>query len=476
MHARSSSSAGDRPPQSIAEAGAALRAGAWSAEALARYYLEGIRRLNPQLNAFITVTGNEALAAAQERDAELKRGIDRGPLHGIPVVYKDNFDTAGVPTTIGSELFRWRVPDRDATAVARLKAAGAVMLGKTNMNEFAAGLTGTNQAFGDIHNPWNPARSPGGSSGGTGAAVAAGLCLGGLGSDTSGSIRIPASWQGIVGLRPTFGRVSCFGVFPRAPSLDCAGPMARSVADTALLLSAVAGPDPRDPHCLDRPRGDYAAACERSPAGLRLGVIDGYSFHDVDPDVGDAVERALRVFVRLGVAVRTVRLPLLQDLLTVPPLFGFLLAEFAEVFGELYRRANGAPDVFGPIVRADMEFAAGLRRRDYEELRAQRPHHIAEIRAVFEEVDALITPTMPNVAPELATGGEGYRRGRHFNLPFAYVGLPALSMPCGFDREGLPIGLQLVADFLQEETLLTLGAAFEGATDARRQRPLLAWS
>ncbi|CDS48176.1 Aspartyl-tRNA(Asn) amidotransferase subunit A @ Glutamyl-tRNA(Gln) amidotransferase subunit A [Polaromonas sp. CG9_12] len=231
-------------PGSIAEAARGLRARSYSCEELTRAYLRAIDELQPRLNAFITVTGQQALDQARRLDAELRAGKDRGPLHGIPIVHKDLYDTQGVRTTVGSEFFKDRIPNADATVVTRMAQAGVVSLGKTHMNEFAAGISGTNAFFGDAHNPWDLARSPGGSSSGTGAAIAAGLCLGGTGSDTGGSIRVPASWNNITGIRPTFGRVSLRGVYPRAYSLDVAGPLGRSVADVAMLLQAMVGHDP----------------------------------------------------------------------------------------------------------------------------------------------------------------------------------------------------------------------------------------
>src|SRR5229473_4535900 len=246
-------------PTTIAEAGTRFRSGDLTSLDLTKAYLTGIEKLEPQLNAFIAVLKEEALKTATERDAELRAGRDRGRLHGVPIVVKDLFEMRGTRTTVGSKAFKDRATDRDATVVRKLLDAGVVVLGKTNMNEFAAGVSGTNATFGDTHNPWNLERSPGGSSSGTGAAITAGLCLGGPGTDTGGSIRVPASWLGITGIRPTFGLVSLDGVYPRSRSLDCVGPLARNVHDLALLLDVMAGFDPKDPNSAwAQPRTSYA--------------------------------------------------------------------------------------------------------------------------------------------------------------------------------------------------------------------------
>ena len=243
-------------PEGIAEAARRLREGASTAESLTAACLSRIAVFQPQLNAFVTVTGEQALEQARALDAELRAGKDRGPLHGIPIVHKDLYDTAGIVTTMGTAVLRHHLPVRDAAVVRRLREAGAVMLGKTGMNEFAAGITGTNEFHGDAHNPWDPARSPGGSSSGTAAAVAAGMALAGTGSDTGGSIRAPACWTGLTGLRPSHGLVSLAGAYPRSESLDCGGPLARSAEDCAILLQAMAGPDPDYPQSAGVAPGD----------------------------------------------------------------------------------------------------------------------------------------------------------------------------------------------------------------------------
>ena len=295
-------------PASIAQAAARLRAGELTCVALTEHCLARIGVLQPTLNAFITVTGDPALAAARERDAELASGRDRGPLHGIPIVHKDCYDTAGTLTTVGAEVFRARVPQSDATIVQRLRAAGAVLLGKTQMNEFAAGMSGKNPFFGDAHNPWDTKRAPGGSSSGSACAIAARLCLGASGTDGGGSIRLPAAWTGIVGLRPTFGRVSKAGAYPRSFSFDCAGPLAASVGDAALLLEVMAGHDVRDRQSLPDSVPGYVPT-PGDLRGLRLGIVQDFSLRNVDDEVARALRGALGVLTGLGAKLHDVGVP-----------------------------------------------------------------------------------------------------------------------------------------------------------------------
>jgi len=457
-------------PATIAEAGRALRAGAYTSEALTRTYIQACVGLQPRLNAFITLTGDLALAQARKLDQELQAGKDRGPLHGIPIVHKDLFDTAGIPTTVGSEFFKSRVPTSDAEVVSRLARAGAVSLGKTNMNEFAAGVSGTNAYFGDAHNPWDLRRSPGGSSSGTGAAIAAGLCLGGTGSDTGGSIRVPASWDGISGIRPTFGRVSLAGVYPRAYSLDCAGPLARSVADLAVLLQAMAGYDPAYSHSVKAEPEDFSRDLRLGVRGLKIGIIENYTYRDVDPDVAHAVEQAVRTLAGLGAQVVSVRIPLLAGPLEYSSLLDILLYEFNQILGDEYR-AEPDKNLFGPIVRDNIAKGEKVSREFYRKALRERAQQQAQFRRVFRQVDALITPTMPTVAPVLTASGDTYDRGRQFNLPFSWAGVPSASIPCGFDAHGLPIGMQIVGDLMREALILRIAAAYERATDFHLRHP-----
>jgi aspartyl-tRNA(Asn)/glutamyl-tRNA(Gln) amidotransferase subunit A len=459
-------------PLTIAKVGKWFRDGSLTSEALTKTYLECIRQFNSQLNAFITIMEEQALAVAAERDAELRAGIDRGPLHGIPIVHKDIYDTVGVPTTIGSEVFKGRVPEEDATVVERLSEAGVIVLGKTNMNEFAAGVSGTNEFYGDAHNPWALSRSPGGSSSGTGAAIAAGLCLGGTGTDTGGSVRVPASWCGITGIRPTYGLVSLAGVYPRAYSLDTAGPLARSVADVAMLLDYMAGYDPKDPNSSpNRIVGSYTDNLQEGVRGLRLGIVEDYTFRDVDSEVASAVQSAADTFAMLGAEIETIEAPVLSEL-NYPELFNnVLLYEFNQILGEEYD-ATEDKKVFGSTVRDNIEKGSQISRETYEDALRERPAQIQQGQEqVFTKVDALLTPTLPMVAPSLSAGSDTYDRGRQFTLPFSFLEWPCISVPSGFGSEGLPIGLLIIGNRFQEALILRIAAAFEAATDFHKQFP-----
>lgn len=459
-------------PQTISEAGRRLRLGTLTSESLTKAYLFGIKQLQPKLNMLITVSEEHALQSARELDAELRAGKDRGPLHGIPIVHKDIYDTAGIRTTMGSEFYRERVPSEDATVVRKLKEAGTVMLGKANMNEFAAGVSGINKYFGSTCNPWDCKRSPGGSSSGTGVATAAGLCLGGTGSDTGGSIRVPSSWLNLVGIRPTYGRVSLTGVYPRSPSLDVAGPIARTVADAAMLLNAMAGHDPSDSRSLNLPNEDFTAALQAGVEGLRLGVIENYTYRDVDPEICAAVTAGLDKLASLGAEIIPVRIPLFSGPLDYQTLFDIQLYECNQVLGEIYRAAANK-DEFGPYIVGNIEKGVDISREAYEKALRDRPIQVAKVKEVFGLVDALLTPTMPTVAPLLADKSEVYERGRQFTLPFSFTGLPSVSVPCGFSSAGLPVGLQIVGNELQESLLLRIAFALEHNTEFHQRRPSL---
>ncbi len=418
-------------PRSIAEAGARLRSGELTCVALTEGCLERVAARQGELNAFITVTADLALATARERDAELQAGRDRGPLHGIPIAHKDCYDTAGVRTTVGSEVFRNRIPSVNALVVQKLANAGTVMLGKTHMNEFAAGMSGKNAFFGDAHNPRDLARAPGGSSSGSACAVAAGLCLGATGTDAGGSIRIPAAWTGIVGLRPTHGLVTVEGVYPRSYTLDCAGPLAGTVADVASLFAAMGG----------------KSGFDGSVKDIRLGLVRDFSLREVDEDVARALREAL------GADICEVRIPALADA-DYGAMMDIMLYEF-------HQAAGGLPGPFGRTVRANLERGAALGTKDFQSALETRKRFIGEVREAFSTVDVLVTPTAAMTAPRLDAPEAEFDRGRRFTLPFSFAGLPAISIPCGLDRAGLPVGMQLVADRLQEPLLLRLASAYQ---------------
>ena len=458
----------------IAEAGEQIRRRALSPVELTQAYLDRIRRQDGGLLSYITVLQAEALTAATVAEQEIARGGYRGPLHGIPIALKDLVMTRGIRTTCGSRILRDWVPGADATVAARLTAAGAILLGKTNMHEFAYGPTGVNPHYGTPRNPWDRARVPGGSSSGSGVAVAAGLCAGALGTDTGGSVRIPASLCGIVGLKPTYGRVSRAGVIPLAWSLDHVGPMTRSVEDAALLLQVLAGRDPADPSTADIPVPDYRHAMEAGVRGLRLGMPKDLFFERLHPEVRVAVLGAARALQGLGVSVEEVPLPRIPH--AGPASFAIIAAE-ATAYHEGYLKTRAAE--YGADVRARLTSGQFVLATQY--LKAQRARQVirAELDAALRNVHALLVPTtpipaQPREAREVSV--EGLTEDVRWWLvrctrPINVTGHPALSVPCGFGRDGLPIGLQLVGRYFDEAMLLRIGHAFEGVSPAKGRRP-----
>ena len=430
--------------------------------------LERIERLEPTLNAFITVTADAALDAARRAERELRSGRDRGPLHGIPIALKDHFETAGVRTTAGSKILADHVPARDAAIVTRLTEAGAIGLGKTNLHEWAFGVTNDNPHFGPTRNPWDPDRIPGGSSGGSAAALAAGCCFGALGTDTGGSIRIPAALCGIVGLKPTYGRVGLRGVIPLAWSLDHAGPMARCVRDVALLLQTIAGYDPEDPTSADVPVDDYVGGLDGGAGGLRVGLAAS-TLDETDAEVADGVRTAADMLPSLGVRVEEVALPR-PDLFAAPnPIIG---ADAAAYHRE---RLEQRPQDFGADVLERLRRGAAWSAVDYAIARRQEAELRSALESFFRGFDALLLPTTPISAP-VRTGQDALAAAARlttFTSPFNRAGVPALSVLCGFTAKGLPIGMQVVAAPWRESTLLRIGHAYEQATDWHARWPQL---
>jgi aspartyl-tRNA(Asn)/glutamyl-tRNA(Gln) amidotransferase subunit A len=346
----------DLAAMTLAQASSSIRAKAVNSVDLTQACLTRTEKLQPLLNAYITVTGDEALAAARMLDAELQRGKWRGPLHGIPMALKDNIDTAGVRTTGASHLFKDRVPDQDAEVVRRLKNAGAILLGKLNLHEFAYGGTSAVSYFGPVHNPWDPLLTPGGSSGGPGAAVAAGMCFASIGTDTAGSVRIPASYCGIVGLKPTYGRISIRGIIPLSWSLDHAGPMCKTVEDTAIMLNLIAGYDPQDATTVDAPVPDYMHALTRPTSKLRLGLPRKPFFDDLNPEVGKAIENALAVLAKLTAGMADVTLPPTAD---GPAIFS------VEAYRYHRQWITKTPELYSPSIRAGIEAGAHVNAEVY---------------------------------------------------------------------------------------------------------------
>ena len=451
---------------SLAEAAAAIRAGELSPVELTDALLDRIDRLEPRLNAFITLTADAAQAEA--RAAGDGTGPD-GPLRGVPLALKDLFDTAGVRTTAGTKILAERVPERDATVVERLRAAGAVFLGKLNMHEWAYGVSNINPHYGPARNPWDTSRVPGGSSGGSGVAVAAGMCLGTLGSDTGGSIRIPSSLCGIAGLKPTYGRVSRAGAIPLSWSMDHVGPMARTVRDCAVLLGVIAGHDPRDPASADEPVGDYLAGLEDGAGGLRIGLPRRYLFEQVDGQVLAAVERAAEILRDEGAEVRDVEI---EGIELAGQAGATVLVSEAAAYHQKNLRER--PDDYGEDVRQRLLTGELYPATAY--INAQRLRGV--LRDAFlhtlTDVDILLAPATPITAPPIEGFGSDQRANlTRFTTPINLVGLPTLALPCGFDGAGLPIGMQLIGRTFDEALVLRAGRAYERVTEWHTRRPPL---
>lgn len=461
----------------LTEMAARIRRREVSPVELVRAALERLEALEPRLNAFVTVTPERALAEARAAEASLNRGRPVGPLHGIPIALKDLIATAGIRTTGGSRVLANHVPDHDATVVTRLRAAGAISLGKSQTHEFAFGPTTNNPHYGPCRNPWAPDRVSGGSSGGSGAAVAAGVAFMGMGTDTGGSIRIPAAACGIVGLKPTYGRVSRSGILPLSWSLDHAGPLTRSVADAALTLQVLAGPDPLDHTAAHAPIPDYLAAAEAGRAGLqglRIGVAANWLANRVEPAVRDAVLTALRTIEGLGARVVEVELPPADTMMLVNRLIA--LAE-AGAYHAAYLVSQA--DEYGEDVRARMELGQMLLARDYLLGQRLRGELARSVNSLFRQVDLIASPTLPIVAPVIGQTNLEWPGGTEtvaealirLTAPFNVTGHPAITLPCGLTPAGLPVGLQLAGRAFDEETVIRAAAAYEAAAGLAMRPP-----
>jgi aspartyl-tRNA(Asn)/glutamyl-tRNA(Gln) amidotransferase subunit A len=456
---------------SIVEASELLRKRKVSPVELTRLCLAQIDKFNPALNAFITVTVEAALAQARAAEAEIVGGKYRGPPHGIPLALKDLVDTAGVRTTAASVLFKDRVPTEDAEVVRRLKNAGAILLGKQNLHEFAYGGSSMISYYGEVHNPWDPACIAGGSSGGSAASVAAGLCYGAIGTDTAGSVREPGALCGVVGLKPTYGRVSVRGVIPLSLSLDHVGPITRTVSDAAAMLQAIAGYDPKDGNCADLPVPDYLKGLAEKLGPVRIGVPRKFFFEDLDGEVAVAAEEALGVLRSLGGNVSEVEIDIPTDR-------KLQAAESYVVHAEFVARS---PELYQAETLRRIRTGEGVGPNELEERRRELKQIRSEIDQIFEDVDVLVTPTTPIPAPgidELKQNPDLLRPRELLLLrntrPANVWGLPTISIPCGFTASGLPIGLQIIGPRWGEESVLRLADAYEKATDWHRRRPMLA--
>ena len=439
--------------------------------------LQRIERLDPALNSYLTVSAERALDQAAVAEREIRAGRKRGPLHGIPYAAKDLVDTSGIRTTVGSRLRAHHVPSSNAAVIEKLDDAGAILLGKTGLHEWAYGITSTNPHFGPVHNPWDPERIPGGSSGGSAAALAAGLCTFSLGSDTGGSIRIPAALCGITGLKPTFGRISRRGVFPLGHTLDTLGPFGLRVADTALTYGAIAGHDPNDPASVDRAVELPTLRSEPRLKETVIGVPARFLFDHLDTEIADAVGNALSSLEGLGAELRTVPTPNVEAANSLHRLI--LLAEATSVHR---RRLESHRADFGDDVRALLDQGRFVLATDYLDAQRARREFCREFDAVLRDVDALVMPAVPIPTArigelEIEVGGKvenvrlaTTRNVRALNL----TGLPVLSVPCGFRSDGMPVGLQIVGPKYGEAAILTIGHAYEQATDWHARIPPMA--
>lgn len=459
----------DPPGLTIKQASAEIRSGRLSPVEPTRSCLLRIEQLNPSLNAFITVTAESALEEARQVDREIRAGKYRGPLHGIPLALKDLVDTAGVRTTAASHLFEKRVPAADAFIEKRLKASGAVLLGKLNLHEFAYGGSGMIGAFGITRNPWDTERITGGSSSGSAAAVAAGLCLGAIGTDTAGSIRLPSSFCGISGFKPTFGLVSAHGVIPLASSYDHVGPMAKTAEDCALMLDAIAAYDSWDPNSSTVQPGGYAQALTKQPAQVRLGIPDQFFLDDLDSDVATAFEDAIRVATKLASNVKSVSIHVDTDR-TVHVYEAYQYhAKYLPASAEKYQ-----PETLRRILAGEK-----VEANEYQQKKAELLELRRKATGIFDGVDLILTPTVPVLPPgiaELEAHPEQLRPAEIIMLrntrPFNVLGLPSISIPCGFSKAGLPIGLQISGPAHEDALVLRFAHAFQQATDWHQRTPL----
>ena len=463
--------------RSATELAALIRKRQFSPVTLVETYLERIARLDGDLRAYITVCGESALAEAKRAEMAARRAV-AGPLHGVPFAVKDQFDTAGVRTTSGSRLLAESVPTADAPVVARLRAAGGILLGKLNMTEFALGGT-IDFPFGQPRNPWNRAHDPGGSSSGSGIAAAAALAALTLGEDTGGSVRSPAGWCGAVGLRPTWGLVPRAGCFPLSWSMDAAGPLTRTVEDAAAVLAVIAGPDPRDPLMRQTQPPDVMSSLRAGVRGLRVGVIRELALGaDTDPEVSGAVLAAADVLRRLGATVEEVSLPLL-------PLAGAVFMAIAD--------SEGAGRHWKWLTERSAEYDAGTRRRLltagliptalYHEATRVRSLIRAQVLEAMDHRDVLLAPTAPRTAPPIAQmqapvtdraeAAARFFTRRSYTTPFSLAGTPAISVPCGVSASGLPIGLQIAGRPFDDASVLRVAWAYEQATPQHQERPPL---
>ncbi len=461
---------------SLAEVASAIASKRVSSHEVTRALLHRIAQWQPRLNAFMEIESEAALKAAGEADAELGRGESRGPLHGVPLAHKDMYYDAGKVVTCGSAIRRDFVATSTSTALQRLKDAGSIRLGSLQMAEFAYGPTGHNAHYGAVHNPFGLDHVTGGSSSGSGAAVAARLTYAALGSDTGGSIRMPAHFCGVTGLKTTYGRVSRAGAMPLSQSLDTVGPLAQTAEDCALLLGLMVGPDPEDATASHAPVADYIAATKASLKGLTIGVPSNFYVDDLDKDVAHILDDTIATLKREGAEIVQVELPDQRQLSAACQL---LLAVEAAAFHK--RWLIERPQDYGPQVLMRLQNGLAIPGVTYLETLRWRGPALAAHVAATSKVDALIAPVAPMPAPTIAESDVGNSPGAEaviqrltrFTRPINYLGLPSLAIPSGFTMAGLPVGMQLIGRSFDEATILTIGAAFQRATDFHQKVPAL---
>ena len=460
---------------SLAEAARRIKRRELSPVELVDATLERIASVNPRLAAYITVFEEQARRVAQAAETMIAAGHDLGPLHGVPIALKDNVAVRGQRTTAGSRILADWLPAEDATIASRLRRAGAIFAGKLNMHEFAWGGTSNNPHYGAVRNPWNTDRFPAGSSGGSGAAVAARACFGAIGTDTGGSIRLPSAICGIVGLRPTYGRVSNHGIIPLAWSMDTAGPMARTVEDCALMFGAIAGHDPHDPASAPAPVHDCLARLDEGVQGLRIGIVPGYFFSHLQPPVHAAVTAALKTLENAGAEVVDVDIRNIHGNISAQ-----LTIESAEPSTYHQRWLRERPDDYGADVRTLLEVGEMLLASHYLQAQRYRTLLRKEFLEAFARVDVFLCPTLPFTATPVGAMKVVIENGVEEDMLSAIMqytgvpsltGLPALAVPCGFDPDGLPVGMQLIGRPFDEATLFRVGAAYQRLTQYHLESP-----
>jgi aspartyl-tRNA(Asn)/glutamyl-tRNA(Gln) amidotransferase subunit A len=469
MSSSSKYSASELPLLELAEVSKAVQKKEVSPVELTRACLERIEQLNPKLNAFITVTDSSALEEARKAEAEIARGEWKGPLHGVPLAVKDLVETAGVKTTAASAILKDHVPTADAEVIRRLKAAGAILLGKLNLHEFAYGGSGIIGHFGIARNPWNTAHITGGSSSGSGAAVAAGLCYGAIGTDTAGSIRLPAAFCGITGIKPTYGLVSTRGVIPLSSSLDHVGPMARTAADAALMLQAIAHYDAQDIYCQKFPPVYYPSAIEETTASLRLGVARDF-WKEVDDEISAAVDTAVAELAKITAGADDIALSTEADRTVVG----------SESYAYHQKYLSDHESEYDPETLKRIRNSANVTAAQYIQAYRELLQHRRQILQVFEKIDLILTPTTPSLPPFLAKlqAAPDQLRSKELVMlrntrPFNVYGLPSISLNCGFSKSGLPIGLQITGAPGTEGAVLALAHAYQKQSNWHKKKPAI---